>query len=64
MTRWTITYYGGGQQMKTATIEAPTAADALTMFDVNVMCKRINQSSAGPYVGDVATIVPAKETDG
>lgn len=29
MTKWTITYYGGEQQMETVTIEAPTAADVL-----------------------------------
>lgn len=56
MHKWSITYYGGNNQMKTIDITAPTAMDAMTMFDVNVMHKRENKSSDGPYVGDISSI--------
>ena len=55
MTKWRISYYGHGR-VENACIEAPTAADALTMFDANVKRNRLNKSSAGPTMYDVANI--------
>jgi hypothetical protein len=42
--------------MAIAYIDAPSAKDALVMFDINVAKQRVNNSSQGPYVFDVANI--------
>lgn len=61
MPAYVIRYFAGNNEMGTVEIEAPTAADALVMFDVNVAGKRRNRTSAGPMVGDVASIKMAIE---
>jgi hypothetical protein len=41
MPKWQINYYDGNCKMAQVVIEAPTAADALTLFDVNVKLARV-----------------------
>jgi hypothetical protein len=57
--KWKISYYGEGQVVS-VTIEAPTAADALTMFKAS---RGVNRGSSGPMVGDVYEMTFVKEDE-
>lgn len=52
--QWKIVSYGGQQKMEETVIRAPTAADALAIFEVRKA--QHSRGSSGPYVGDIFDI--------